>query len=458
MAESDFKNFFQKLESKAYTGANLKRILINANSMLAPNYGDIALKNDLFISLIYLAKNDIELYIKIMNLCMENSLYCFNRLFVHSSIFLIYKKYSGEVSLFDINDQKIFYNIVSVILQNEILNEIDIVNSCDATIILGKSPNIFVPYKMLTQFEDKIFEILNKKYRQTLIENKFDLESDELINHIRKLDIIYNNFGKSISYSSDDYRYSESNSLRHFKCRLSPSQYDEKISDEFGILMFPLISEIEVLGKKIIIKNDGLGNLDSCNFTIVHKESAKKILETNLRVLRRDSESVYIDTPIKQTLLELPGNNYLEFRLHFKKFNNEYGFTFEKKIGPIQDELDKPMEYSVNYDLRNNNGNIAFNSNNVSQTIVKNDIKEFIECYNKLAELIDKSDMSTTKKEEAKTNIDEAIKETSKEKWDFSRLEKITGNLATLVGVGSKIYPAVEKIKDCLWHIIQNNI
>jgi hypothetical protein len=450
MTESDFKDFFQRLSRKAYTGSDLKTVLIKANSFLASNFRDNSSKKELFVSSIYLAETDIELYIRIMNLCVENSLYCLNDMFVRSSIYLIDKKYAGNVHSLNNNYQQVFYNVVSIILTNEILDEIDIVDSCDAMIILGKYPKIYAPYKVLTQFEDKIFEILNKKYKTKLIENEYDLESNELINHIRKLDLVYTNFGKYISFSYENYSYSDINSERYFQSHLSPYEYDEQILYKFGILLFPQISEIDVTGKKVIINNDGFGNLENCIFTILHKEKGEKIFTTSIDILCRKNEKVYIDSPVKKTLLGLSGNEHLEFRFNFTKFNREYCFAFKKKIGPINEELDKPVEYSVNYDFRYNSGNIASNANNVSQSIEKNNIQKLVESYNELAKLIDESNIESSNREEAETNINEAKEEISKEKWNFSKLEKITENLAKLIDPASKAFFLIVKIKEYL--------
>lgn len=450
MTESDFKDFFQKLANKAYTGSDRKTVLINANSLLASNIGDYNSKNELCVSSIHLAEADIELYIRIMNSCIENSLYCLNYMFVRSSIYLINEKFAGDVYSLNSNYQQIFRNVTKIILDNKILDQIDVVDSCDTVIILGKVPRVYAPYKLLPQFEDKIFEILNKKYIQKLIENEYDLESNELINHIRKLDLVYTNFGKCISFSCDNYCYSEFNNEKYFQNRLSPSQYDEKIYDDFGILLFPQISEIDVTGNKVIINNDGFGNLDNCTFTILHQEKEEKMLEINLKIHYRNNETVYIDSPIKKRLIGLPGNEHLEFRFDFTKFNRKYFFSVIKKIGPINDELNKEGDYIVKYDFSHNSGNFAYNSSNVSQRIEKNEIQKLRESYKELAELIDESDMEASKKEEVETNIKEIQDEISKENWNPSKIVKLTDNLVKLVGPISKALPYVKGIKDYL--------
>lgn len=460
MIESDFKDFFQKLASKAYTRSDLKTVLVTANSLLASNFEDSNLKNQLFISSIFLAKKDIELYIRIMNFCIENSLYCMNYLFLHSSIFLIEEKYAGDGSLLYKNHPRIFCNLVLIILENEILDEIDILDSCDPVLVFGKDPRINVPYKMLTQFEDKIFEILNKKYTQKLIDSEYDLEPDDLVNNIMKLDVVYNTFGKCISFTSDNYCYSKINSQNHFRKLLSPLEYDEKMYDELGVLLFPRISEINVTDNKVIISNNGFGNLCNCTFTILHQESNKTMYEDNIGILSRNSYPAYIDT-IKKRLLELPGSHHLEFRFDFKKFNRKYFFLFIKRVGPLTDELKKSGDFSVSYyDMRNYGkiGNMAIDSKDVKQSVVTTDFQELRDIFHELANLIDESDIEIQNKDEVKTNINEGIKETYNEKMSFSKIAKISENLIKLIDPVSKAYPVAVKVKDFVWNYIQNNM
>ena len=53
MTESVFKDFFQKLASKAYTQSDLKTVLITANKLFASNFRDNNSKEELFLSSIY---------------------------------------------------------------------------------------------------------------------------------------------------------------------------------------------------------------------------------------------------------------------------------------------------------------------------------------------------------------------------------------------------------------------
>jgi uncharacterized protein YlbG (UPF0298 family) len=460
MIESDFKDFFQKLANKAYTRSDLKTVLITANSLLASNFGDRNLKNELLISSIVLAKKDIELYIRIMNSCIENSLYCMNYLFLHSSIFLIDEKYAGDVSLLYKNHPRIFCNLISIILKNEILDEIDIIDSCDPEFVFGKDPRINVPYKMLTRFEDKIFEILNKKYTQKLIDSEYDLESDDLVNYIMKLDVVYTTFGKYISFTSENYCYSKDNSQKHFRKRFSPFEYDEKMHDERGVLLLPRISEINVTDNKLIISNNGFGNLCNCTFTILYQENKEIIYEENLGILSRNSYPVYIDT-IKRKLLELPGSHHLEFRFDFKKFNRKYFFLFTKRIGPITDELKKSGDFSVSYyDMRNYGsiGNVAIDSKDVKQSIVYTDNQKLRDSLNELANIIEESDIELPNKEEVKNNINEGLKETYNEKMSFSKILQVSNNLIKLIDPVSKAYPVAVKVMDFVSNYIQNNM
>ncbi|AKB80921.1 hypothetical protein MSBR3_0343 [Methanosarcina barkeri 3] len=459
MIESDFKDFFQKLANKAYTRSDLRTVLVTANSLLASNFGDSNLKNQLFISSIDLAKKDIELYVRIMNSCIENSLYCMNYLFLHSSIFLIDQKYAGDISLIYKNHPRIFYNLISIILKNEILDEIDIIDSCDPELVFGKDPRINVPYKMLTQFEDKIFEILNKKYTQKLIDSEYDLESDDLDTYITKLDIVYTTFGKCISFTSENYCYSKDNSQKHFRNLFSPLEYDEKMRDR-GVLLFPRISEINIIDNKVIISNNGFGNLCNCTFTILYQENKEILHNENFGILSRNNYPAYIDT-IKKKLLELPGHHHLEFRFDFKKFNRKYFFLFIKRIGPIADELKNSGDFSVSYyDMRNYGkiGNMAIDSKDVKQSVVTMDFQELRDIFNELANLIDESDIEIQNKDEVKTNINEGIKETYNEKMSFSKIAKISENLIKLIDPVSKAYPVAVKVKDFVWNYIQNNM
>lgn len=458
MIESDFKDFFQKLANKAYTGSDLKTVLVTANSLLASNFGDSNLKNQLFISSIILAKKDIELYIRIMNSCIENSLYCLNYLFLHSSIFLIDEKYAGDVSLFYKNHPRIFCNLILIILKNEILDEVDILDSCDPVLVFGKDPRINVPYKMLTQFEDKIFEILNKKYIQKLVDNEYDLESDDLVNYIMKLEVVYTIFGKSILFTSDNYCYSKINSQSHFQKSFSPLEYDQKMYDERGVLLFPRISEINIIDNKVIISNNGFGNLCNCTFTIVHQENRELMYKDNLGILSRNNYPAYIDT-IKKKLLDLPGSHHLEFRFDFNKFDRKYFFLFIKRIGPITDELKKSGDFSVSYyNIEHNSGNIAINSKDVKQGIVYTDIQKLRDSLNELADILEESDIEIPIKEEVKNNINEGLKETYNEKMNFSKILQVSNNLIKLIDPVSKAYPVAVKVMDFVSNYIQNNM
>lgn len=453
MTESVFKDFFQKLANIAYTGSDLKTILVRANSHLASNFGDNDSKQDIFVSSIYLAEADIGTYIRIMNFCIENSLYCLNYMFVRSSVYLINKKFAGEVSSLDTNYQQIFRNVISIILKNEILDLIDIVDSCDSKIILGKDIRINTPYQILSQLEDKIFEILNKKYSQKLIESEYDLESTELTNYIRKLNIVYTNFGKCILFSVDSYCHSENNSERYFQSYLSPSDYDNKMYYTHSVLLFPLILDVDVVSEKIIITNEGFGNLNNCIFTIIYPKNYEKIYEISIDIPCKNNDVVYIEPPVKKRLLELFGNEQLEFRFDFTKFNRKYFFSLKKKIGPINEELRKQEKYTVN-DFSNNHGNIANYSNNVSQSIgksvhiEKNNIQQLRESYNELSKLVEESDMESSTKKEFETNIKEGMEETYKEDLNISVIEKGIDKMVKLVGVANKLFPVIMKIKD----------
>jgi len=453
MTESLFLNFFQRLASKAYSRSDLKENLIKVNSYLASNLIDNDSKEKLYTSSILLAETNIELYIRIMNSCMENSLYCFNCILVRSSIYLINRKFAGDISSLDINYQKMFLNVISIILNNEMLDQIDIIDSCDSDIILGKDPRVRVSYQKLIQFENKIFEVLNKKYTKKLVESEYDLESTELSNYIRKLNTVYTNFGKCISFSSENYCYSENNSERHLQKRLSSSDYDDKMYYDRSVLLFPLILDIEVVNEKIIISNEGFGNLNNCIFTITYPKNDEKIFKMNVDIPCRKDYVVYIDPPVKTRLLQLFGNEQLKFKFDFIKFDHRYLFSIEKKIGPINEELRKQEKYIVN-DFRNNHGNIANNSNNVNQSIgknvhiEKNNIQQLRESYNELAKLVEESDLEASTKEELETSIKEGIEETNKEYLSISVIEKGIDKMVRLVGVANKLFPVIMKIKD----------
>ena len=48
MVESVFKDFYKKIASEAYTGSDLKSVLIKANFLLASSFGEIDSKKELF--------------------------------------------------------------------------------------------------------------------------------------------------------------------------------------------------------------------------------------------------------------------------------------------------------------------------------------------------------------------------------------------------------------------------
>lgn len=449
MIESDFNDFYKKITSKAYNQLGVKEVLIKTNSFLLSHSNEVDYKEKLFLSSIDLAKSDIELYIRIMNLCIEESLYCLNYLFFQSSVYLIDKQYSRDIYSLDSNYQKILSNTINIVINNKLLDEIDVPDSSEMAIVFGRVQRISIPRQIFSDFEDKIFEILNKKYTKKLLENKYGLEPDELTVIVRKLNIAYTNFGKCISFSCDNFCFSPQNSENHFHKQLTSSNYDGELFNKYGILLFPLVSDVDITNNKIIIPNDGFGNLDNCCFTVVDPKTNRQIFDFNINIQCMRSENVYIDD-FKDILILLPSNDHLEFKFNFKKFDNEYCFSIKKKIGPIKEELNKQVGYSVNYDLSNNSGNIAFNANNVKQSIKVNDTQSLRECYKELAKLVDETDMEIHEKEEVEQNVKEAQQELSKEDWNPSKILQLTDKIVKIVGFASKAFPVIMKIKEYL--------
>lgn len=463
MTVSIFNDFFERIINNVYTGSDQKSLINKANSYLASNTLDTNSKKELLESSIDLAKNDIELYVRIMNLCVKNSLYCMNNIFLLSSLHLINKKYAGEIPSQDHNYQKMFDNVVMIIINHEILEEIDIIDSSE-TIIIGKDPRIRVPYQKLSLYKQKIFELLNLKYARKLLDTKFNFESNELINNIRKLNFIYTNFGKHIPFSSDCFCYSKINTDRYFQSDLSPQDYDEKMFD-LGFFLFPLISEIKIVNEKIIVNNEGFGNLVDCDFKIVYPPEKKILYEIKINIECLKDKDIYIEKPVQNELSTLQRNDYLEFKFNFEKFEQRYVFSFKKQIGFIIEELKKGSDRMVLENCFNDNTNsfnnisgmFAPNSKNLTQNLVNNNIniEKLRGSYDKLAKLIDESDMESSMKEEAETNIKEIQEEISKDNWSVPKVLKSTDNLANLMGSFSKVLTYVKGIKDYLLDYIQ---
>lgn len=462
MTESIFKGFYKKIASNVYTGSDLKTVLINANSYLASNKRDINSKKELLESSIYLAKNDIGLYIRIMNLCVENSLYCFNYIFLLSSVYLIDKTYAGKIPFQDQNYQKMFDNIILIIIYHEILEEIDILDTSE-TIIIGKDPRIQVSFQRLPQYKHKIFELFNKKYTLKLLDTKYDLESNELINTIRKLNFVYTDFGKHIPFSPDRFCYSERNMKKNFESYLSKTDYDKKMY-EFGFLLFPLISEIDVTNDKIIVTNEGFGNLVDCDFSIIYQD--RLLYKTKVDVDCLTVKSIYIEKTLQKELSYLPLNDDLEFRFNFEKFERRYVFSFKKKIGLINEELNKRGGWNMvikdsfnnnSNSFNNNSGIFAPNSKGITQNLVNNiDIEKLRESYSEFARLIDESDMEKTTKEEAEKNIKEIQDELSKDNGNLSKIVTLTGNLVKLASPFGKLLPYAIELKNYLLDHLPN--
>ncbi len=455
MTETVFRDFFKKIASSAYTGLDIEHFLVKANGFLAAGLVDNNSKKDLFESSIELGETDIELYLRIMNFCKKNSLNHVNCILMRSSIYFLSNIYKEDISTLDRTYQQILCNVISIIMSNNLLEEIDIVVASSETMIsLGKYPSIDVPCGIFSKYENKMFEIFNDKYTKKLLENEYSLESIELINIIRKINFVYTNFGRHISFSSKNYSYSESNSRKHFHSNLSPFDYDEQIYKKCKILLFPLISEIEISGEEIIFKNTGFGNLEKCNFKIIITRTNQIIDETSYDINSMGEDKYYITDTRKNIIRNLNLNENLDFRFEFEKFSRKHAFSFYKKIGMLKAEFDKPGDVYILKDSFNNNvgQQVNINSSNVTQKMISYsvDIEKLRKSFNELAELIDESDMAEPIKEEAKSNTNEAIQETTKEKWDSSKLIKIVNNLATLVGASDKLLSAVGKIKDYL--------
>lgn len=460
MTETVFKDFFKRIASSAYTGSDMEHFLVKANNFLAAGLVDNNSKKELFESSIQLGETDIELYMRIMNFCKDNSLHCVNRILMRSSIYILSEIYEEDISTLDRIYQQIFCNVISIIMRNKLLEEIDIILDYSETMItLGKYPSIDVPCGILTEYENKMFELFNEKYTQKILKSEYNLESIELINTIRKINFVYINFGRNIPFSIKDYCYSKKNSNKYFKRDLSPFDYDEQIYNDYKILLFPLISEIEMSGEEIIVKNTGFGNIENCNFQIIFPHADKDNYELVIDNINSMEEiKIYIDNTRKNIIRNLDPNVDLDFRFEFEKFSRRHAFSFKKKIGMLKTELDKPKDLYMIKDSFinsfNNSGSqqVNINSSNINQKTISYtvDIEKVRKSFNELAELIDESDMAEPDKEEAKTNISEAIQETTKEKWNFSKLVSITNHLTILVGATDKLLSAVVKIKDSL--------
>lgn len=460
MTETVFKDFFQKIASNAYNGLDIGRFLVKANNFLNVGLVDNNSKKELFESSIKLGETDIELYMRIMNFCKDNSLHCVNRIIMRSSIYILSEIYDENISTLDRIHQQIFCNVISIIMRNKLSDEIDIILDYSETMItLGKYPSIDVPCRILTKHENKMFELFNEKYTKKILKAEYNLESIELINTIRKINFVYNNFGKNIPFSIKDYCYSEKNSNRYFKRNLSPFDYDEQIYDEHKILLFPLIPEVEISGEEIIVKNTGFGNIKNCNFQIIFPNADQDDYGSVIDIINSMGEKkFYIDDTRKNIIRNSDPNEDLDFRFEFEKFSRKHAFSFKKKIGMLKAELDKPRDLYVIKDSFNNSFNnsgsqqVNINSSNINQKTINYtvDIEKVRKSFNELAELIDESDMAESVKEEAKTNISEAIQETTKEKWNFSKLVSITNRLTILAGATDKLLSAVVKIKDSL--------